>query len=267
MAIDLFTVGPITVHGYGLMIGLGFAAAILLGCYRAKRIGLSDEMYTGMAIWVLIIGFAGGKLLHILSNFKDFLANPLGMLGSEGFAVYGGIITGVLTVMVYTKVKKIDTLDYFDLLAPCVSINQAFGRLGCFMAGCCYGRETDSWMGVIFPEGCIAPAGVKLLPTQIFMAIGNALLCIGLIIYSDKIKNRKKGMVVALYVLLYSIGRYIVEIFRNDSGRGFIGPFSTSQFIAIWTFIGAIAFIVYLNRKSPKEDLKEANGESPNSDM
>ncbi len=247
MAIDLFTIGRFTVHGYGLMIGLGFLLAVLVGCYRAKRYGLSDDELINLAICVLIFGFLGGKLMFIIVEFKSFLQEPLAVLGSEGFVVYGGIITGILTIYVYCKFKKLPFLSYFDILAPSVALNQALGRVGCFLAGCCYGRETDCAIGVVFPEGALAPAGVPLIPTQLFSACGNLLLAIGLIIYARRTKYR--GNVSAFYLLFYSVGRYIIEIFRNDE-RGAVGGLSTSQFISIFIFAFAITFFLYNQKKA-----------------
>lgn len=245
MAIDLFTIGSFTVHGYGLMIGLGFLLAVLVGCYRAKRYGLSDDELINIAISVLIFGFLGGKLMFLIVEFKSFLQAPLAVIGSEGFVVYGGIISGILTIYVYCRIKKLPFLSYFDLVAPSVALNQALGRVGCFLAGCCYGRETDCAIGVVFPENSLAPAGLRLIPTQLFSAGGDLVLAIGLMIYARRAKYR--GNVSAFYLLFYSIGRFIIEIFRNDE-RGAVGALSTSQFISIFSFAFAIGFLIY-NRK------------------
>lgn len=245
MAIDLFSIGNFTIHGYGLMIGLGFLLAILSAGRRAKLYGLSDDHVVNVAIWVLVIGFLGGKLLFLIVEFKQFLQNPLAVLGSEGFVVYGGIITGIFTIIVYCKIKKLDVLSYFDILVPSVSINQALGRVGCFLAGCCYGRPTNSPLGVIFPEGSLAPTGVKVLPTQLFSAAGNMLIAVVLILYARK--SKWKGSVVSFWLILYSIGRFIIEIFRNDN-RGSVGMLSTSQFISIFALIGGI-LLLFITKK------------------
>lgn len=246
MAIDLFSIGRFTVHGYGLMIGLGFLAAVLLGIYRAKKLDLSPDHLTGLAIYVLLFGFLGGKLLFLIVEFDAFLSNPLGAIGSEGFVVYGGIITGFLTIILYCKIKKCSVLSYMDLLAPCIAVNQSLGRVGCFLAGCCYGRETDHAFGVIFPEGCLAPAGVKLVPTQLISAAGMMLIAIGLILYQSRAKF--KGCVAGYYLLSYSIGRFVIEFFRNDD-RGTVGTWSTSQFISILIFVFAVGMLLFMYRK------------------
>ena len=250
MAIDLFSIGPVTVHGYGLMIGLGFVVAIWVGCLLAQKQNLSVDHFTNIAIWTIVIGFLGGKLLYVIVNFKHFIEAPMAVLGSEGFVVYGGIITGVLTIIAYCRIKKLSTMDYLDLMVMAASLNQAFGRVGCFLAGCCYGRRTDSAIGVIFPEGCIAPAGVKLHPTQLYMAAGDLLIFLILFYISQSKKSFPKGFLCGAYLMLYSIGRFLIEFVRDDAERGYVGVLSTSQFIAIWIAIAAAVFMYILQKQS-----------------
>ena len=266
MAIDLFSIGKFTVHGYGLMIGLGFLFAVLVGCYLAKRRGLSDSDFTNIAMLVLVFGFAGGKLLHIIVEFRAFLTDPLSVLGSEGFAVYGGILSGILTIFVYCRIKKLEFIRYIDLFAASVPLNQALGRVGCLLAGCCYGKETQSAFSIVFPEGAMAPPGVKLIPTQPLMAAGNFVIFLIITLTylsscpkkgssdpgSDEGAAKKKyipGLATSQYLILYSVGRFIIEYFRNDY-RGEVGPFSTSQFIAIFTFAAGIILLVRCRRSA-----------------
>ena len=183
MKSELFTIGPIVIHGYGLMIGIGFILCLFLGSRRANKHGLSSDAIWDIAMYGIVFGFLGAKLLYVLVEFKAFMANPLSVLGSEGFVVYGGIIAGVLSAIVYCRKKKLVFLEYFDLAVPSIALAQGFGRIGCFLAGCCYGRKTDSWIGVVFPAGGQAPVGVKLLPTQLFSSAGDFLLVIILILY------------------------------------------------------------------------------------
>ena len=171
MAIDLFSIGRFTVHGYGLMIGLGFMAAVLVGGYIAKKRGLSDGDFTNIAIFVLVLGFLGGKILHIIVEFKAFLSDPMSVIGSEGFVVDGGIISGIATIYVYCRIKKLSFLPYIDLFAVVVPVNQSLGRIGCLLAGCCYGRETTSSFSLVFPENCCAPPNIPLIPTQPLMHV------------------------------------------------------------------------------------------------
>ncbi|MCI6813157.1 MAG: prolipoprotein diacylglyceryl transferase [Lachnospiraceae bacterium] len=241
---DLFSIGPVTIRGYGLMIGLGIVAAILLGEYRAKKRGLNGEAIYGLTFFAVVTGFAAAKLLFILTQWENFLKNPKAYLSFEGFVVFGGIIGAILSLYLYCRVKKLDLLDYLDLMAPSVALAQAFGRVGCFLAGCCYGRETDSCIGVVFTHSAYAPNGVKLLPTQLFMSAGDLLLMLILLWYSSK--ERMKGRTTMLYLILYSLGRFALEFLRNDN-RGTVGILSTSQFIGILTAIaGAIGYWIIL---------------------
>lgn len=248
MAIDLFSIGRFTVHGYGLMIGIGFMAATIVGSILAKRRGLSDSDYTNMAILVLVIGFMGGKLLHMIVEWKALLTDPMSVIGSAGFVVYGGIITGIMTIVVYCKVKKIEIFRYMDLFAVSVPLNQALGRIGCLLAGCCYGKETASAFSLVFPPSSMAPPGVKLLPTQPIMAAGNFLIFAVLLILYVKNRLDAPGTATGLYLILYSAGRFAIEFLRDDE-RGSVGFLSTSQFIAIFTFAAGVAIIAFVRKK------------------
>lgn len=246
MKMELFSIGPVTVHGYGMMIAVGILCCIALGVYRAKRYNMDPDAIMDIALYGVIGGFLGAKLLYVIVEFPTFLKDPMSVLGSEGFVVYGGIITGVLVAILYCRKKKLVFLEYFDLAAPSISLAQGFGRIGCFLAGCCYGRETDSFLGVVFPEGCMAPAGVKLLPTQLLSSAGDFLITAILLWYYKR--NNKTGNVGALYMLLYGVGRFLIEFLRSDD-RGGIGMFSTSQWISFVIVAGAVALLA-MNKKN-----------------
>lgn len=253
---DLFSVGPFTIHGYGLMIGIGFLCAVLIGDRRARSRGLSGDAVLTIAIIAIVSGFEGAKLLYCLLEIKRLVREPLAVLSSSGFVVYGGIITGLAAVMIYCKKTGKDFLRYFDLLAPSLAIAQGFGRIGCFLAGCCYGRETDCAVSIVFHNSAIAPNGIPLLPTQLFSSAGDFLIAAALILYARK--ERPRGMAGALYLVLYSVGRFIIEFFRNDY-RGVVGALSTSQFISIFSLALGIYMIVRVMRRernAASEDLQ-----------
>lgn len=268
MKTELFKIGSLSVHGYGFMIGLGFLVALLIGELRARKKGLRDEAVIDIAILAGVCGFLGAKVLYVIVSFQDFLKNPLAVLGSEGFVVYGGIISGALVVMLYCRIKKLNFMEYFDLVMPEIAIAQGFGRIGCFLAGCCYGRKTDAWFGVTFPEGGLAPAGVKLIPTQLMSAAGDFLIAIVLITLADKVfgKRCKKGTIGALYLVMYGVGRFIIEIFREDD-RGAVGFMSTSQFISIFIVAAGVAILLLGRRKDKgtgKASEDKADAQEPN---
>lgn len=251
---DLFSIGPLTIHGYGLMIAAGILCCIALGMYRAKKHSMKDEAVLDIAIVGVLCGFLGAKLLYVIVEFDRFLKEPIQVLGSEGFVVYGGIIAGVLSAVFYCKKKGLVFLQYFDLLAPSIALAQGFGRIGCFLAGCCYGRETECFLGVTFPEGSLAPSGIKLLPTQLFSSFGDFLI-MGILLWYGR-KQRAEGHIGALYMLLYGIGRFFIEFFRSDE-RGSVGALSTSQFLSIGIVLGAI----FLFQKQKWKKIKQADSD------
>ncbi len=267
MKIEMFRIGNIPIYSYGFMIAVGLLLALFVGQYRFKKHKLDDEIVFDLILICAATGFLGAKLLYVIVEFKRFMENPMAVLGSTGFVVYGGIITGVLAGYIYTRVKKLNFMEVFDCVMPEVALVQAFGRIGCFMAGCCYGRPTDSFLGVVFPEDSLAPPGVKLLPTQLFSSAGDFVIAILLIILADYVyKNVKKqgrkkfghvhGDIGCAYMVLYGIGRFLIEFLRSDV-RGEVGFLSTSQFISIFIVVLGIGLMIF-NRK--RFDVRKSEG-------
>jgi prolipoprotein diacylglyceryl transferase len=246
---DLFSIGPITVHGYGLMIGIGVVCALLVGDKRAKKYGLNGDVMYSLGIICVAAGMVGAKLLYCLLDIKSFIKNPLSMLTGSGFVVYGGIIVGVLAGILYCRIKKLVFIKYFDIAVVSIALAQGFGRIGCLLAGCCYGHETDSFIGIVFHNSYLAPNDVKLMPTQILSSLGNFAIAIVLIWYARK--KPRDGAVAALYCILYSVGRFFIEFLRNDY-RGSIGFMSTSQFISVFVLLFGAAFM-YISQKRKQE--------------
>ncbi len=244
---DLFSIGPLTVHSYGVMIAIGVLCALFLGEKLAVKKGLSAEPIYWLTILCAFFGFLSAKLLFCLIEFDKVIKDPMFIFTSNGFVVYGGIIGGILAAMIYCKKKKLSFLGYFDVVLPAVAVAQGFGRIGCFLAGCCYGRETDLPIGIAFHHSNFAPNGVKMIPTQLISSVGMFLIAGILLLYMRK--ERRLGRTGALYLILYSIGRFLVEFLRNDY-RGAVGFLSTSQFISL--FMVVIGVVVFFTRKPNK---------------
>ena len=248
---ELLQIGPFTVYGYGLMIAIGVLVAYSVGEYRAKKRGLDPDSLFWLTISCLIGGILGAKLLFILVEIKSIIANPKILLDvTHGFVVYGGIIGGIGVGYLFCKIKKLPFLKYFDLVMPSIAIAQGFGRVGCMFAGCCYGRETDSWFHVIYQTSDFAPNGVALIPTQLIMAILN-FAHFFMLAYLAKKVVKHDGQVAGFYLVFYSIGRFFLEYLRNDP-RGEVKMFSTSQFISLFILaagVGTILLCGYLGKK------------------
>jgi phosphatidylglycerol:prolipoprotein diacylglycerol transferase len=258
---ELLTIGPLTIHGYGLMTAVGILAAYFSAEYRARKKGLQPERIFGLVICCVVLGYLCSKLLYILTILPDLIARPEMFLSSlaDGWVVYGGILGGILGGWLYCRWKKLETWKYFDLGLASVALAQGFGRIGCFLAGCCYGAETTGPLAVVFPETCqYAPAGVPLVPTQLISSALDFLLFFFLILYDRKGKKRD-GEVTAWYLILYSAGRFILEFWRGDSIRGAVGALSTSQFIGIFTFLAGIILLALRRKSRPAPETAAAS--------
>ena len=146
---ELLHIGPLTVYGYGFMIAMGVLAAWFVAEQRARKLKLACEHIFYLVVWCAIGGFTSAKILFWITNWREFLQNPRQIIGSDGFVVYGGIIGGILAAWLYCKVAKLKFMKYFDLVMPSVALAQGFGRIGCFLVGCCYGKETNSAFHII----------------------------------------------------------------------------------------------------------------------
>jgi len=236
---SLFKIGPITIYTYGFFVFLGVISGYLVAAREAKRCGIDKNIFSNIAFWTLIWSFLGAKLLYILVEFKYFLKNPLSVIRS-GFAFYGGIIAGAIALYLLTKKYKIKFMLFADIVAIAIPLGHALGRLGCFFYGCCYGKSTSSFIGILFPPD--SPAGylgVKVIPTQLISSFFLFLLFFSLL----ALRKKKKfdGQIALYYIVFYSIFRFIIEFFRGDP-RGMILFLSTSQFISLILIMVSIFF-------------------------
>lgn len=255
---ELLTIGPFTVYGYGLMIALGIFAAYAAAEYRARRLKLNYEHVFYLVLWCLAGGFAVSKLLFWITEWEQVVADPKFMLRTmaDGFVVFGGIIGGIAAGYFYCRAKKLPFLKYFDLLTPSVALAQGFGRIGCFLAGCCYGNATDCPVSITFHNSDFAPNDIALIPTQLYSSALNFLHFFVLLFVA---KHKKAdGQVAACYLIFYSVGRFIIEMFRGDLERGSVGVLSTSQFIGIFTGIAGVILFVAAGKLRTKKQTPPA---------
>lgn len=246
---ELFSIGSFTVYGYGFMIAIGVLAAYFTAEYRAKKYKLQDEQIFYLVIWCVLGGFVSAKLLFWMTEWKSIRNDPGFLLRTmgDGFVVYGGIIGGILTGWIFCRRKKLEFLKYFDLVMPSIALAQGFGRIGCLLAGCCYGRETSGAWSITFQDSSFAPNHVALIPTQIYSSLLD-FVHFGILLVIARHK-KANGQVAACYLIFYSIGRFILEFFRGDLERGQVGMMSTSQFIGIFTCIAGIGLWMFCYRK------------------
>ena len=261
---ELLSIGPFTIYGYGLMIGIGIIMAYLSAEFRAKKRGMeSGDRVLSLVIWCVVGGMLGAKLLYWITQYQEILADPSVIWRNlaDGFVVYGGILGGIFTGWLYCRVTKIPFLKYFDLFMPSIALAQGFGRIGCFLAGCCYGRSTDSRIGITFTDSAFAPNGVPLIPTQLISSALN-FLHFGLLLWLAP-RCKADGQLAGCYLMFYSAGRFILEFFRGDLERGSVGILSTSQFISVFTFLAGVSMVIFFGWRQVREKkVKEEESES-----
>ena len=250
----LFQIGSFKIHTYGVFIALGFLTGIILALREAKRVGEKPENILDLSFYSIIAAIVGSRLLYIIINYRYYMENPLEMakIWSGGLVFYGGFVLALIVGIWYIRKNHLSLWKTVDVMAPSIAIGQAIGRLGCFSAGCCYGKVTTLPWAVTFsnPE-CLANLGVPVHPTQLYSSLND--LFIFLILTVVKRFKKFDGLLIWLYVLLYSITRSIIEIFRGDD-RGFLfeGTLSVSQFIGIILGITSVFMLGYLWRENKR---------------
>ena len=236
----LFEFGFIKIFTYGLLVATGFLAAILFASSRAEKEGLEPQKILDLCFYIMLSALIGARFLYVIVEYKYFLTNPIEIFKfwKGGLVFYGGLIVGVITAFLYLKKHQMPLWKTADLLAPSILIGQCIGRWGCLFAGCCYGIKTDvSWAITFTNPLSLAPIGISLHPTQIYLSLNAAFIFIVLI----WLHKRKKfdGQIIWSYGILYSMGRFLIEYFRGDD-RGF----AVEQFLSTSQFVGVLIFIL-----------------------
>jgi phosphatidylglycerol:prolipoprotein diacylglycerol transferase len=239
----LFRLGPLTLHTYGFLVAGGFLIAIAFAVRQAKKEGIHSDKILDLGFYIILAAIIGSRLLFILVNVDHYIANPLDIfkIWEGGLVFYGGILFAVPAGIWYVSKNRLGLWNIADIFAPSIAIGHAFGRLGCFAAGCCYGKAASSlpW-GVIFTDpNCLAPTNVALHPTQLYESAGELINF--LILISLRRYKTFNGQLFMSYLLLYSVLRFTVEFFRGDIERGFIfHTLSVSQGISIAMFLTGV---------------------------
>lgn len=249
-------IGNFRLPTYGLMIIIGVAIANLIAIKLIKKYKLDHLDFIILESYTFLGAILGAKLLYFIVSFDEidfsriFEWSYLKLLLQGGFVFYGGLIGGIFTAFLAGKIHKINTITYMKTVICLIPIIHAFGRIGCFLAGCCYGKPYDGVFAVVFPEKSLAPPGIPLFPVQLFEAI--CLLLIGFTILILQLKfNFSKT--VELYLILYGILRFILEYLRYDEARGHLLFFSTSQWISIILILFIVLKEIILNVKKHKK--------------
>ena len=247
----LLHLGPVTIHTYGALLALGALLGILLVGRLAKKSGLDPDQVQNLLVWCLLAGLIGSRLAFVFIEWERFSAQPWRMfqIWDGGLVFYGGIIGGLPTGVALARRWGIPILKLLDCAAPGLALAQFFGRLGCFSAGCCYGKPYDGACAVLFssPES-LAPRNVHLYPTQLFIA--GELLVILALLYWLWPRRRFAGQIFFMYGFLHGISRVVIEQFRGDFRGELILSWltPTGLFALCLSLACALALIVKWNK-------------------
>ena len=252
----LFEIGSLSVNSYGFLIMLGAFAGIAFVYFQTrKKYGVTIDTANELLISLLLAAIVGGKLFFYFEKPSYFIENPDKLFENfgNGFVFYGSFLFAVPTMIIFFRKKKLPLMPMLDIMALTTCIVHVFGRMGCFLAGCCYGKPTNGIIGVTFTEEAskAEPLHTALHPTQLYSA--TMIIIIFIILWRVYKYKTFHGQIILLYTMLYAIGRSIIEIFRGDIARGFIieDIISHSQFIAMLVFL--VSLLLYLRlRKNPK---------------
>ncbi|MGE5173124.1 MAG: prolipoprotein diacylglyceryl transferase [Betaproteobacteria bacterium] len=234
-----WVIGPIPIRLYGLMIGLGFILGVYLAARQAKKEGVNPDRVLDLGVYMLLMAIVGSRFLFVLTNLQEFADKPLDAFAiwKGGLVFYGGVLAAVPVGIWYVKRHSLPVWKTADITAPSISLGHAFGRLGCFFAGCCYGAPCSTSIGITFSDPhSLAPLGVPLYPTQLMESSGEFLI-FGMLLLLRRSKTFD-GQLFWLYGLFYAVLRFVIEFFRGDAVRGlyFGNVISTSQIIALGVF-------------------------------
>jgi len=244
----LFDWGPVTLHTYGALVALGFFFGAMVTASLAGRRGIPRETVLDL-VWVAAVsGLAGARAFYVLLQWDYFAHQPLEILKiwQGGLVWYGGVLAAVPALLFWLKKKNLPAPLMADLLAPGVALGHAVGRLGCFAAGCCFGRVCDLPWAVVFTHpDSLAPRGLPLHPSQLYEAVLNGLVFTLLLFLARRPSWPGRGRLAALYVLFYGVIRLLVEHGRGDDRGALVGPLTPTQWVAVVTALAGLVYLVY----------------------
>lgn len=256
---QLIRIGYFAFPTYGALVSTGFLVGLLLVSRLSRRAGLDPDRVSSLAVYVAIAAILGAKIFYVLGDFSYYRQNPaqlfsLGTLRAGG-VFYGGLLPALATAVWYLRRSHLPALRTADIFAPGIALGHAIGRVGCFAAGCCWGKPTHVPWAVTFTNPVAqdivgVPLGIPLHPTQLYESA--AELVIFTVLWWRFGRPHRDGSIIGLYLILYSIFRFGVEFLRDPAGRQF--PFGSPLSLAQWIALGLIAtglWLVLRQRRAP----------------
>lgn len=255
--------GPLEIPSYGTVIFTGLVIGTLVAMFTSKKYNIAKLDVCLSTILAGIGLIIGAKLLYMITIIPEVITNysfvkthvfETLIYAFSGYVFYGGLIGALLGYFIYCRWFKIDFRLLVNVISPVIPLVHAFGRIGCFLGGCCYGMEYHGRFAIHFPENEYVPElnDVPRFPVQLLESGINFLLFLILMVYGRK--RRKPGIVLGIYLICYAIIRFVLEFFRGDTGRGIFFGISTSQWISIPLICIGICLTVIKPKKTVSTD-------------
>ena len=257
----LLELGVINLYTYGVLLAAAYIIGLQYATVRARARGLDANRVMDLGIYIIISALVGAKLLLIIVDFDHFRQDPLTILRSGG-VFYGGFILAVSVAFWFVRRHAMPLWTTCDAFAPGIVLGQAVGRIGCLMAGCCYGKQTELPWGITFTNTLAAanvgtPLEVSLHPTQLYES-GAALLILGILVFIERRGHGFAGRTFWSYLLLYPMARFIIEFYRGDPRGTVFDIVSTSQFVSLLLIPTSIVMLVILSRSGDRKSSSTA---------
>lgn len=255
----LFEAGPVTLYSYGFMIAIGIVAGMgYLVVVGKREVGLTFDQANTLFLLIFLAAVVGGKLFLFFEDPARYWRAPIELLRGNGFVFYGSFLLAIPAMWWFFKTRKLPLYRMLDIMAIATCLVHIFGRLGCFLAGCCYGKPTAAGLSVTFtdPASHAKPLNTPLYPTQLMEA--TYIFLVMLMLFALKKRRRFYGQMFVSYLMLYAAGRFAIEFFRGDLSRGFLmeGYLSHSQFIALCVFVVVVfVYVAWSRRASNQVDI------------
>ncbi|MGA2629923.1 MAG: prolipoprotein diacylglyceryl transferase [Terriglobia bacterium] len=248
----LFDFGFFQLPTYGPLMVTALLTALVLAVRQGKKEGLDSTRLLDFSTWLIVVALVGAKVLMIVTDWRTYWDRPSELVSLStlraGGVFYGGFLAAVLFAWWYVRVHQLPLWKVFDVYSPSIALGLGIGRLGCFAAGCDYGKPTDSVLGVIFTHPLAqqvsgTPLGIRIHPTQLYESL-SCVLIFAILIWRFR-RKAYDGQIFVWYLTLYAVARFFLEFLRGDPDRGFVFGhlLSTSQFIAVLAV--AVAAVLY----------------------
>lgn len=252
----LLELGPINIYTYGVLLAAAYLAGLQYARTRARGFGLDADRVMDLGIYIIVSALVGAKLLLVVVEFDHFRRDPaqIWTIVRAGGVFYGGLLAAVGVAFWFIKRHALPLWRTCDAFAPGIALGQAVGRLGCLMAGCCYGRPTELPWGITFTSTIAAanvgtPLEVSLHPTQLYESVAALMILAGLLIMERRTRGFA-GRTFWTYLLLYPSARFLIEFYRGDPRGQVFDLVSTSQAVSLLLVPTSIVMLLILRRSS-----------------